>query len=1071
VLDTNTRSKLAGSRGEPELSAAVERTCILVLGMHRSGTSALTRILSLAGATLPKRLLQANSSNKTGHWEPKILTELNDKLLREIGSSWHNWSDADFAELSKERAQAFREDVLRILDEEYSGASLFVLKDPRICRLAPFFLSTLTDAGIRPIPILIFRNPLDVMLSLEKRSQNWPEPYCSADGAMLWLRHVLDAELATRGMARGFTSYEALLVDWRDSLDKLSQQTGLVFPRTFEDIAYEVDAFLSREYCHQQHSKDEFDLNPITRGWLGTAYDACEELIHSPECSQSLTALDRVHQGVLGSMPILTSLFNERVELTELRRELKTKEKELQNITNSKYRRPASPLHYYKRIQLAVIDNLRAARSSIKHGGGIVSASRKGLNVLRREGVVGLKKRLASRVIADQKLRTSGTPISSFIELLAPTKMEVFKLDEPVTVVVPVYNGLEHLEKLIPTLLASVRPPHRIIFVNDASPDDRISPFLSELSERHDHIKVWTNEKNLGFVGTVNRATADLETHFVLLNTDTMLPQGWLERLMRPIIQNNGIASTTPFSNAATIFSFPAFPEDSELIAGLDVHAIDNVFGSTHLKNNIKLTAPTGVGFCMGVNRAAWMELGGFDAETFGKGYGEENDWCQRAQSKGYENTLVPNLFVHHAHGGSFTPQEKTELIARNLKVLDSRWPEYLPSVHRHISEDPWRSYRNAAFLKLCCAHSPMLIFDHKLGGGANLYRDSLLRQAQEHKRPTLLLTYDTIQNIYVLDAKFGDHCERYFADKPDWIAKLSPHFNNCEIVYNNLVSWPEPEQSLNLINSLAEMENVKATILFHDYFPVCPSYTLLNSENKYCGVPSDEKVCNVCLKKHEEKGSAFLYKPRDVGTWRSLWQSLIDNAHEIVFFSNASRDITQRGLDLPEDRTFVRAHSPLSHFRPLTGPQTEKLVIGIVGNLSYAKGAEITAELSRNLASCQPAAQIVVLGATDTEKYEYLPNVITHGSFDHAELRDLMMQYGVNVGLQPSVWPETFSYSVQEMMQLDLPVVCFDLGAPAERLKAYSKGFVASSISVEALQEAIETAWEGVRASSRAQR
>jgi len=126
--DTN-----AAGANETERAPA-GRTAIVVLGMHRSGTSALTRMLSLLGAHLPEHLLGANPTNKAGHWEPERLVNLHDQMLGEAGSCWYDWRAFDPAALPPGRLDHYRAEITRIISEEYGEAPLIVLKDPRICR-------------------------------------------------------------------------------------------------------------------------------------------------------------------------------------------------------------------------------------------------------------------------------------------------------------------------------------------------------------------------------------------------------------------------------------------------------------------------------------------------------------------------------------------------------------------------------------------------------------------------------------------------------------------------------------------------------------------------------------------------------------------------------------------------------------------------------------------------------------------------------------------------------------------------------------------------------------------------
>ncbi len=194
--------------------------CLVVLGMHRSGTSALTRVLNIAGAALPTMLIGASKGNEIGHWESDALVRYHDVMLKGLGSSWHDWQSLDLSSLSIERRLEIKQEIANIIASEFAQAPLFVVKDPRICRFAPLFIEALNEAGIGVRTILPFRNPLEVCQSLEKR-----DSMKRADAALLWVRHVLDAERASRNLNRAFVAYNHLLDDWKSTYNKISART------------------------------------------------------------------------------------------------------------------------------------------------------------------------------------------------------------------------------------------------------------------------------------------------------------------------------------------------------------------------------------------------------------------------------------------------------------------------------------------------------------------------------------------------------------------------------------------------------------------------------------------------------------------------------------------------------------------------------------------------------------------------------------------------------------------------------------------------------------------------------
>ncbi|HEX6010240.1 MAG TPA: glycosyltransferase, partial [Geminicoccaceae bacterium] len=216
--------------------------------------------------------------------------------------------------------------------------------------------------------------------------------------------------------------------------------------------------------------------------------------------------------------------------------------------------------------------------------------------------------------------------LAEVLAQLAPSPRQPEPLAESVDVVVPVHDGLAHVRRLFATLFERTDARHRFLLVDDASADAEVVALLHAAARAHPNVRLLRNDTNAGFVATVNRAMRETRGHVALLNTDTEVPPGWLERLMRPILVEPKIASATPFSNAAAIFSFPVPDQDNPLPAEVSLVDLDRAFARLSSAADPSLDAPTGIGFCMGLNRVAWDAVGPFDEAAFGRGYGEETD-------------------------------------------------------------------------------------------------------------------------------------------------------------------------------------------------------------------------------------------------------------------------------------------------------------------------------------------------------------------------------------------------------------------------------------------------------------
>lgn len=261
-----------------------------------------------------------------------------------------------------------------------------------------------------------------------------------------------------------------------------------------------------------------------------------------------------------------------------------------------------------------------------------------------------------------------------------------------VDVVVPVYGGRALALQAIDSVLGAVtREAFELVVVDDASRDPLLRSELQALAEGG-LITLMENERNIGFVGAVNRGIAlHPGRDVVLLNSDTRVFGDWLDRLLAAL-RTPRTATATPLSNAATILSYPATLCENRLPADAGVAQWDRLCASTAMPI---VEIPTGVGFCMAVSRACLDQVGAFDQERFGRGYGEENDFCLRAAAAGWRHVAATGLFVWHRGGTSFG-KERDALVEAAQATIETLHPGYAGTVGNFIHRDPLRPVRRA---------------------------------------------------------------------------------------------------------------------------------------------------------------------------------------------------------------------------------------------------------------------------------------------------------------------------------------------------------------------------------------
>ena len=244
-----------------------------------------------------------------------------------------------------------------------------------------------------------------------------------------------------------------------------------------------------------------------------------------------------------------------------------------------------------------------------------------------------------------------------------------------VAIVVPVYNAPELVERCLSSVLAHTNGRARLIVIDDASPDPAIAPLLARYVGMA-RVRVLRNEANRGFTATANRgidlaAGADV----VLLNADTEVGPGWLSGLRRAAYSSDDIATATAVSDNAGAFSVPELEQVTRLPAcwtfEQSARALWQHAGLAYPQ------LPTGNGFCLYIRRSVIEAVGVLDETAFAQGYGEENDFCQRAAQEGLRHVIAGNVLVRHARSASFGDERRAALGRTGMALLRDRWPDY----------------------------------------------------------------------------------------------------------------------------------------------------------------------------------------------------------------------------------------------------------------------------------------------------------------------------------------------------------------------------------------------------------
>ncbi len=628
-----------------------------------------------------------------------------------------------------------------------------------------------------------------------------------------------------------------------------------------------------------------------------------------------------------------------------------------------------------------------------------------------------------------------------------------FSDEKIIDIIIPIYNAYEYVSKCIKTVYNNTDLKYNLYLLNDCSTDVRIKTLLDKLksiSKPKNLIEliIIDNGKNVGFVRNINKGL-ELSSHdVVILNTDTELPQNWATRLMAPLYIDNTVASVTPFSNSATICSFPEFCKDNQLPNGIDVDELDRLFARYGGTNFIEI--PTGVGFCMAMKRSAIKKIGGFDT-IYGMGYGEENDWCRRAVQNGYKNVMITNLFVYHKHGASFgeiITKTKQERIDENLKILMGRYPDYESVVHDFIERDPVKDIRSFLVVivnRLHSAREAELVINHSRGGGATAYinRRMASNPQKDYFYMELLPDGKTLRISTVNTANKAVLYFDYFGLKQDFLKKLAGCFRINRIFINELVDYPI-KSIINMIMS----SGIEYEYFIHDFYCVCPGITLLNYQYKYCRNENNQSICNRCI----ENMSINI----DIKEWRSIFMNLLIGARDVVAPSNNTAKIVNSYYN--DLQITVAEHGmPLYIHNTADRVQVHGNVLNVtvLGAVGIHKGSKVIKNLSDKIVRQNLPIKITIIGYTDEHPEHYKNadgSLEILGSYNNEDVSDLLAKYETDLVLFPSIWPETYSYTVSEAIYSGYKVLAFNIGASSDRIRQTKMGWLVDVISADAL-------------------
>ncbi len=629
-------------------------------------------------------------------------------------------------------------------------------------------------------------------------------------------------------------------------------------------------------------------------------------------------------------------------------------------------------------------------------------------------------------------------------------EIESNMLGTKVDIVVPIYNA----EKSLPRFLEDVKKTnirYRLILIDDASIDENTQKLLKQYAELHTNVELIRNSQNIGMVGAINRGLAMSRNHVVLLSANVQLPQNWLERLIAPIVKDPTVASATPFTNSGSICGFPLSYKSNTVFNHINVEQIDRYFRGIR---SIYTTIPTGVGFCMAISQRAIKEVGLMDQKTFGKGFGEDTDWCRRAVKKGFRNVMVENLYVYHNTGYSFFAEDRRRRMQHNREKLMVKHPDLVESMKEFNQADPLGPIRAYVLCRLTSSLSSKryMIFHSELAGGSNIYIQRYAEHRRNEKAVTVLIRYRRSTRLYQIEYQWGKYKAILDMKSLDEVFAFCDTMELNQVIVNHLVTYPNVREHLKRIREYAEEKGIRLMAMVHDYYLICPSMYLMNEKEEYCGIHTLSQ-CEHCLKNQQ---GYSLQDFASVREWRSAWRSFLLACQEVRVFSQDSAQLVKKaygGLD--QIQILPVQHTVLPKIKK-EFKTTKTLNIGLLGTLTDFKGLQLVSKMVSLINEEKLPVRFVLCGST-FGKFKGR-GLIQTGRYQTEKLPSLIQQNDIDLFFISSIYPETFSYTTQEAMEMGMPVACLPIGAPAERVARYEKGLVLAHMDArQVLQQLVE--------------
>lgn len=644
-------------------------------------------------------------------------------------------------------------------------------------------------------------------------------------------------------------------------------------------------------------------------------------------------------------------------------------------------------------------------------------------------------------------------------------------LNTEVCVIVPVYKGYADTLATIHSVLSNPQASEFcLLVINDASPEGLLSEKLRDLASKN-LFEYLENETNLGFINSVNRGIdAFNEIDIILLNSDTLVYGNWLDRMLAHVRKNPKIATVTPLSNNASICSYPNANDDNKLALEIPLSSVDQYASVCNSGRHIEI--PTGVGFCFFIRRKVIKEIGSLDP-GFGKGYGEENDFCMRVIKAGYLNVLAQDVFVYHSGSVSFAEIKAREYEHGQLRIVNKH-PDYLWRVRDFINSKISVEGRIRIDLyriaKKLTSRSAVL-FTFTGSGGVETHVQNMSSRLESngmsvlifrlHKDDFYIEIFDKEKEIYV--PSIGHmHVARNISLIREFMDWLRP-----EIIHIQSLAMSSWNAAAAIMGYLMVSRHKQYFVTLHDFNPVCHRHNLVDLTSNYCKTIQLDK-CDMCLK--ADPNVSANVDPRERAL---LWAAFLASARKVFCPSNDTSTLMRGFFDglAIVVKPHEEALGELKKFNPPSRQYPRH--VAIIGAIGPHKGSNIIASIALDARNRSLPIKYSIIGFSDQFRELEEMGVTQTGVYNSIkDCVDLLKEIEPCFAFFPSIWPETYCYTLSIALALGIPPFVFDIGAPAERVRTAGFGGVLNydlinnpgAINDILISLSIDKEWENVK-------